>query len=84
MFHPLVLPAVALIILGGAEDLGAEEPVPLRLEGAIIDGLGLLHLPVGPGPDRLGGGQGNADGIERQGVFGLFKKAEKVFQGDLL
>ena len=43
---PLVLPAVALPVAGRTEDLLAEEPVLLRLEGAVVDGLRLLDLAV--------------------------------------
>ena len=53
----LVLAAVALPVPGRAEDLLAEEPVLLRLEGAVVDGLRLLYLAVGPLPDVFGGGQ---------------------------
>src|SRR2546422_9940308 len=44
----LVLAAVALPVLDRAEDALAEQPVPLRLEGAVVDGLGLGHLAPGP------------------------------------
>src|SRR5690606_11511007 len=44
--HALVLAAVALPVPGGAEDLLAEESVLLRLERAVVDGLGLLDLTV--------------------------------------
>jgi hypothetical protein len=53
----LVLAAVALPVLGGTEDLLAEEPVLLRLERAVVDGLRLLHLAVGPRADGVGRGQ---------------------------
>src|SRR5690606_13562543 len=53
----LVLAAVALPVLGGTEDLLAEEAVLLRLEGPVVDGLRLLHLAVRPGADRVRGGQ---------------------------
>ena len=43
---PLVLAAVALPVPGGTEDLLAEEPVLLGLEGAVVDGLRLLDLAV--------------------------------------
>jgi len=42
----LVLAAVALPVLGGAEDLLAEEPVLLGTKGAVVDGLRLLDLAV--------------------------------------
>src|SRR5213593_3008267 len=44
----LVLAAMALPILHRAEDALAEQPVALRLEGAVIDGLGLGHLAPRP------------------------------------
>src|SRR5690606_28107548 len=50
----LVLAAVALPVTGGAEDLLAEEPVLLRLECAVVDGLWLLDLAVRPLTDVVG------------------------------
>jgi hypothetical protein len=55
VLHALVLAARALPVGGGAEDLRAEEPVPLRLEGAVVDGLRLGDLAVRPLPDLLRG-----------------------------
>ena len=46
--HALVLAARALVVLGRAEDAGAEQPVALRLEGPVVDGLRLLDFPVRP------------------------------------
>ena len=75
--HPLVLPAMALPILGRSEDLLAEEPVHLGLEGAVVDRfwLGHLtnHLPIGQGAlaplhDPLGRGERDLDVVEV--VFG--------------
>ena len=60
----LVLAAVALPVLGGPEDALAEEAVPLGLQGAVVDGLGLLHLAVGPGADLLRGGHADFYGIK--------------------
>ena len=60
----LVLAAVALPVLGGTEDLLAEEPVLLRLERAVVDGLRLLDLAVGPRPDRVGRGEGDPELVE--------------------
>src|SRR5579885_3677242 len=62
-FRRLYLPQ-ALVVLDRPEDLGAEQPVALRLEGAVVDGLRLLDLAEGPGPDLLRGGQPDADGVE--------------------
>src|SRR5690606_20423754 len=61
----LVLAAVALPVPGGAEALLAEEPVLLRLEGAVVDGLRLLDLAVGPGADVLRGGQTDTGLVEQ-------------------
>ena len=49
----LILTAVALPILGGPEDLLTEQSVPLRLEGAVVDGLRLLYLAKGPLSDHF-------------------------------
>ena len=62
--HPLVLPAVALPVLGRAEDLLAEESVLLRAQRAVVDGLGLLHFAVRPSPDRVGRSQSDPQLIE--------------------
>src|SRR5438552_3035300 len=64
VLHPLVLAAQALVILDRPEDAGAEQPVPLRLEGAVVDRLGLLDLAIGPGADALRAGDRDADLIE--------------------
>ena len=41
----LILAAVALPVLGGAKDALAEQAVPFRLQGAVVDGLRLLTSP---------------------------------------
>ncbi|CVM13904.1 Uncharacterised protein [Streptococcus pneumoniae] len=63
--HALVLAARALPVTGGAEDLLAEESVLLRLQGAVVDGLRLLDLAVGPAADVLRRGQADAHQAER-------------------
>src|SRR5204863_361659 len=64
VLHALVLAAQALVVLDRAEDAGAEQPVPLRLERAVVDRLGLLDLAVRPGPDALRAGDRDADLVE--------------------
>ena len=64
----LVLTAVALPVPGGAEDLLAEEAVLLGLERAVVDGLRLLDLAVGPLTDVLSGGEADAEFIEEVDV----------------
>src|SRR5262249_26767897 len=53
VLHALVLAAQALVVLDRAEDARAEQAVALRLEGPVVDGLRLLDLAEGPGPDAL-------------------------------
>lgn len=64
----LVLAARALPVPGRAEDLLAEEAVLLGLEGAVVDGLGLLHLAVAPLADGVSGGEANAQFVEEVDV----------------
>ena len=58
--HALVLAAVALPVPGGTEDALAEEPIHLGLERAVVDGLRLLDLAVGPAADVVGRGEADA------------------------
>ena len=55
--HALVLAAGALPVAGRSEDLLAEQTVLLRLQGTVVDGLGLLDLAIAPVTDVVGGGQ---------------------------
>ena len=64
----LVLAAVALPVPGGTEDLLAEQPVLLRLQRPVVDGLGLLDLAVAPLPDVVGGGQADTQLVEHVDV----------------
>src|SRR5438874_6120693 len=64
ILHALVLAAQALVILDRAKDPGAEQPVAFRLEGAVIDRLGLFDLAIGPGADALRAGDRDADLVE--------------------
>src|SRR5262249_16939319 len=57
----LVLAAVTLPVLRGAEDLLAAQAVLLGLERAVVDRLRLLHLAVRPGTDLVGGGERNRE-----------------------
>ena len=53
VLHPLVLAAQALVVLDRPENARAEQAVALRLEGAVVDGLRLLDLAVGPRQNLL-------------------------------
>ena len=64
VLHPLVLAAQALVVLDRPEDAGAEQAVALGLEGAVVDGLRLLDLAVGPGQNLLRGRDRDPDLVE--------------------
>src|SRR5207302_319735 len=64
VLEALVLAAKALVILDRPENLGAEEAVALRLERAVVDGLRLLYLAVGPRADLLGRCEPDLDRVE--------------------
>jgi hypothetical protein len=64
MLHALVFAAQAFPIGDRAENFGAKQAIALRLEGAVIDGLGLGDLAVGPGTNFFRAGQADANGIE--------------------
>src|SRR5271156_3294871 len=64
VLHALVLAAQALVVLDRPKDARAEQPVALGLEGAVIDGLGLFDLAVGPGQNLIGARDRNPDLVE--------------------
>src|SRR5690606_14559147 len=64
----LVLATGAFPVAGRTEDLLAEEPVLLRLQGAVVDGLGLLDLAVRPVADVVRGGETDAQLVEEVDV----------------
>ena len=80
--HALVLAAVALPVPGRTEDLLAEEPVLLRLEGAVVDRLGLLDLAVRPLADVVRGGQADAQLVEEVDVEHVSSFSRVLFCAD--
>src|ERR1019366_10101895 len=64
MLHPLVFAAQALPIGDRAENLGAEQAVAFRFEGAVVDGFRLGYFAMRPGPDLFRTCQADPDGIE--------------------
>ncbi len=82
--HALVLAAQALVVLDRPEDAGAEQPVPLRLERAVVDGLRLLDLAVRPGADLLRGGHLDLDLVEGRGRAGLTQDLHQFVHTNLL
>ena len=64
VLHALVLAAQALVVLRRTEDAGAEQAVALRLEGPVVDGLGLLDLTERPRADLFRRGERDTDLVE--------------------
>ena len=64
VLHPLVLAAQALVVLDRPEDARAEQAVALGLEGAVVDGLRLFDLAVGPGQNLFRARDRNPDLVE--------------------
>ena len=58
VFDALVFAARAFPVLDGAKDAFAKEAAFLGLEGAVVDGLGVFDLALGPAADGLGAGDG--------------------------
>ena len=54
MLHALILAAQTLPVGDRTEDAGAKQPVPLRLEGAVVDGFRFCDFTMRPAPDLLG------------------------------
>ena len=78
VLQALVLAAQALVVLDRAEDLGAEQPVAFRLEGAVVDRLRLLDLAVRPRPDLLRGGESDPDRLETVAAELLLVKVDQI------
>jgi hypothetical protein len=84
VLHALVLAAQALPVGDRAEDLGAEQAVTLGFERAVVDGLRLHDLAMGPGPDLLRARQTQADGVEVVEGLRLLEKGPNLGQGSTL
>jgi hypothetical protein len=54
VLHPFVFAAVAFIVFDRTEYSGAEKPVSLGLECAVIYRFGFFHFAVRPFPDSFG------------------------------
>ena len=64
VLHALVLAAQTLPVGYRTENARAEQAIALRLEGAVVDGLGLGDFAMRPAPDFFRRGQADADGVE--------------------
>ena len=83
MLHALVFSAQAFPVGDRAENLGAEQSVAFRLEGAVVDGLRLGYFAVRPGPDFFWTRQADANGIEIRNLAGAIIRARTI-QGLIL
>src|SRR6185295_8770921 len=72
VFHALVLSAQAFPVRDRPENARAEEPVALRLEGAVIDRLWFGHFPVRPVPNFFGRRQRNTNSFKVRSQLLLF------------
>jgi hypothetical protein len=79
VLQTLVLAAQAFVVLDRPENLGAEQAIALGLEGAVVDGLGLLDLTLGPRPDHLRRCQPDADKVEILDDVLLLEQSEQIF-----
>src|SRR5258705_5699776 len=84
VLQALVLSAQALVVLDRPEDLGAEQAVPLRLESAVVDRLGLLYFAVGPRTDFFRRGDPDLDRVELFFLRHLLEQIEQCFHLILL
>src|SRR3546814_7672617 len=78
VLHALVLAAQALVVLDRPEDGGAEQAVALGLEGAVVDGLGLLDFAERPRADQVRRGQRDLDRVEVERRALLVEQGQKV------
>src|SRR5205807_4600596 len=79
VLQALVLSAKALVVLDRPEDLGAEQAVPFRLEGAVVDRLGFLHFAVGPRADLFRRRDPDLDRVELLFLRDLLEQIEQCF-----
>ncbi len=84
ILHPLVLAAQAFVILDWAKNPGAEQAIPFRLEGTIVDRFRLFDFAKGPGANTLRRGQRNPDTIKALETLGLSKKLHQLIHSALL
>jgi hypothetical protein len=80
VFHTLVFTAIALVILGWTENLGAEQAFTLRLKSPVVYGFRLFYFTEGTFPNLFGRNQRQPNSIEAERIFRPFEKAEYIFQ----
>src|SRR4029077_7314187 len=76
VFHALVFAAKALVVLYRPKDPGAEQSVPLRFEGAVVDGFRFLYLAVRPAQDLIGARKRNANPVKGRNFLALLEDVD--------
>lgn len=84
VFHAFVLAAVTFVILGGSENLGAEQSVPLRFERPVINGFRFFDLPMGPLSNLVGRGKADLNTLINLGIFWFCEEIVYIIQCFLL
>src|SRR5581483_11253906 len=82
VLDPFILAAGAFPVLDGTENALAEEAALFRLEGAVIDGLGILDFALGPGTDGIRGGDGDRHVFHLIHLFQSEQLAGAFFSAD--
>jgi hypothetical protein len=78
VLHAFVFSAQAFPVGDGAENLGAEQTVTLRLKSAVVDGFRLGDFAMRPGPDFFRTRQADANGIKIRDLTGAIVRARSV------
>ena len=81
VLHALVLAAKALVVLDRSENFGAEQPLGLGLERAVVDGLRFLDLAARPRANLFGRRKGDPNrikGLRRRGLARVVKPRQVV------
>jgi hypothetical protein len=74
MLHSFIFAAVAFIVFGRPEDLGAEEAVSLWLKSSVVNGLRFFDLAMRPIQYPFRRCQSNTDSSIIQGVLRFGKE----------
>ena len=79
VLQALVFTAQTFVVLDGAKNLCTKQAIALRLEGPVVDGLGLFDFAKRPGTDFLRRGNSDFDGIKMLIWGELFEQVEERF-----
>src|SRR5699024_1782686 len=78
VFHAFIFTAEAFIVLYGAKDLGAEQPITFRTVRSVVNGFGLFHLTVAPLPNLLRRSEADLHRVKRFHTGFTLKNAEDI------